>query len=1121
MASALVSFALRLGGNIMGMATSRVEMLLRVPGEITKFETTLGDIRCYLADADSRREMTVRRWVRELKDVMYDADDILDLCQHVVEDDGEDDAIATPSCWNVSKFCFCNPVASHKIGMKIKVLNQRLDILSKRTSLLNLTPSVVVYAGPSSSLGDWRRTGPSIEQTSIVGEKIEQDTRKLVDLLVNRVNAPARSSNENVTVVAITGVGGIGKTPLATMVFKDNELENHFQKKIWMSVNRDVNEIDLLQHAITNFGGNYDTCKGDIVLLENALEKAVEGKRFLLVMDDVWSDRVWNNLLRVPLSSGASGSQVLLTTRKEGVARGMKAQHLHPVDKLDRFDGWSLLKKQAFWVTTDESEISALEDIGMKIVDRCDGLPLAIKLIGGLLRQRNNTRNSWLHIYNHNAWSMNTTDCLDRAVFLSYEELPPHLKQCFLYCSLFPKDELIRRGDIVQMWIAEGFVQEEVSSLLLEDLGFEYFNELASRNLLQQKREFYDQSACTMHDVVRCFAQSVGKEEGILLTEGQNTRIPTSRTLKLRQLSVSKKEVDWVALKKQVSLRALMLNKNSMVDSNDFLNSLSSLRVLNLQNIVDLVELPQSICHLKHLRYLAVAGTSISTIPRNIGDLKFLQVIDLADCAKICELPQSILKLQKLRFLNLRRTMITSIPQGFGRLEDLVMMGGFPTYSSDDGTNGWCSLEELGTLSKLKILEITSLEKASSGSMAAKANLSSKPLLTELYLMCTSRLRNDGELESNISKKEQEKIKEVLGNLCPPESTELLTIGGYFGLELPQWMEMMSTFINLTRLELTNYACCVKLPSGMGELPFLDHLWIENAPAIEHIGHELLLPPLHGSTVAFPKLKTLGFKKMWKWETWEWKDQVRAMPVLERFSISNCKLKYIPHGLACQARALKSLYLESVRHLVSVENFPSLVDLQLIENPKVEKISNNPSLKNIYIWECPRLSVLEELPSLNSIYWWDLTAETLPEYFGVPMLKKLFVHCNQGLLRLLSLQDTTSEWGKIQHVSQVKAYGCTLQIDLSGYTLPTGLSGYNFLREVIDLSGYVSYTKEPYSFEVRTYGTSEQAQRYMVSIAAIVHISLHVIPLCLRMFLILLNQSCSIYTKSEFIVSSC
>uniref|UniRef100_A0A0D9VW30 Uncharacterized protein n=1 Tax=Leersia perrieri TaxID=77586 RepID=A0A0D9VW30_9ORYZ len=903
MASAVVALSLKLGGKLMDMATDRVEMALGVPGEITKLETTLGDIQSILADAETHPD---RR----------------------------------------------------------------------------------------------RRTGASILKSDIVGKKIEQDTKKLVDLLVNEADAASRSSNdENVVVVAITGVGGIGKTTLARMVYNDKALDRHFQK-IWLSVNQDVNEIDLLQHALANFGVNYLDCAKDKTLLEGALKNAVKHKRFLLVMDDVWSDKEWNDLLREPFKSGASGSRVLVTTRDDKVAYGMKAHHIHQVNKLERFDAWSLLKKQAFGNTTDESEIIALEDIGMKIVDRCDGLPLTIKVIGGLLRQKKNTRNRWMRIYNHPAWSMDITNDLNKAICLSYEELPSQLKPCFLYCSLFPKDEPIRRADIVQMWIAEG------------------------------------------------------KEEGILLSEGQSTSIPTLKTLRLRQLSVSKKEVKLGALQKQVSLRALMLHKNSMADSNDFLNNLSSLRVLNL-HIVDIVELPQSICHLKHLRYLGVAGTSITTIPQDIGDLRFLQAIDLSDCTHISQIPQSILKLKKLR------------------LEDLVTLAGFPTHSAD----GWCSLEELGTLQKLKILEITGLEKASSGSIAAKANLSMKSHLRELYLMCASSLGDNGEVEGNFSGEEQDRIEKVLSNLCPPEYTELLTIGGYFGVELPQWMKNISALINLTRLEIKDYACC-RLPNGMGQLPFLDYFFIERAPSIQHIGHEFLVPPLlHGDSVAFPQLKTLVFKKMLKWEKWDWEEQVRAMPVLECLSISNCELKYIPLGLAWQARALKSMFLESIRHLVSIENFPLLAELQLIENPKLEKITNNPNLKNVYVWDCPRLKVLEELPSLDSIYWLDLKAETLPEYFRVPIFKSLFLHCNQRLLRLISLQDTTSEWGKIQHVSQLQAYGCTLRVDLSGCTLPIGLSRFDFLREITGLSGFVSYTKEPYSFETRTYETSEQAQR--------------------------------------------
>jgi hypothetical protein len=130
------------------------------------------------------------------------------------------------------------------------------------------------------------------------------------------------------------------------MVFNDAVLESHFDKKVWLSVNQEVNEVHLLHGVIAAFGGSYHGCAGDKALLEDTLKHAVRQKRFLLVMDDVWSDRVWSDLLRAPLGACAPGSRVLVTTRNDGVARGMRAQHLHRVEKLDLGDSWSLLKKQ-------------------------------------------------------------------------------------------------------------------------------------------------------------------------------------------------------------------------------------------------------------------------------------------------------------------------------------------------------------------------------------------------------------------------------------------------------------------------------------------------------------------------------------------------------------------------------------------------------------------------------------------------------------------------------------------------------------------------------------------------------------------------------------------------------
>jgi hypothetical protein len=469
---------------------------------------------------------------------------------------------------------------------------------------------------------------------------------------------------------------------------------------------------------------------------------------------------------------------------------------------------------------SDKADVNGLKDIGMEIVEKCDCLPLAVKVLGGLLRRKSRTRGVWKNVNSHSTWStIEIGEDINKAVYLSYEDLPSHLKQCFVYCSLFPKNSIIGREMLIQNWIASGHVHDKMSSNAPEDLGKEYYKELMSRNLLEPHKDYYSTEACIMHDVVRSFAQYIMKDEGILISDDQDV-IRTLSTPKLRHLSVSSKAVGLETLQKQALLRTLMLfGSNTTLELKDLFNNLSCLRVLHLINL-DLVELPDSLCHLKHLRYLCIFNASITTIPQNIGDLKFLQTLDLQNCTNVSHLPTSILKLRKLRSLHLGDTAITSIPRGLGKLEGLANIQGFPTHYSDDSTDGWCSLEELGSLMKLQKLDVRGLEKAPSGSMAAKAMLSSKPHLIDLDLIFTSRLGDTGEVEGGISEEEHKRTEDVMDNLRPPTCMEALEINGYFARGLPQWMRTMSAFGSLRRLALYDYACCTQLPNGLGQLPF-------------------------------------------------------------------------------------------------------------------------------------------------------------------------------------------------------------------------------------------------------------------------------------------------------------
>ncbi|XP_034568424.1 putative disease resistance protein RGA3 isoform X1 [Setaria viridis] len=357
MAALLDQFASKLVGILAGMVKEEVEMLLGVPGEVTKLETTLRDLSHILGDAERKRirDKATEGWVRELKDVMYDADDVLDLCQ--LMEGGEDPPAPTSApkttsrFWDIPKmfFCFRNPVVAHEIGTKIQAINQRLEDLAKRSSHLRSITQTIHSSADSINKALTEETGSVFIRSDVVGEKIEDDTKEIVDLLIKKVDAPAgsRVNNDVVVAAAITGIGGIGKTTLAKMVFADSRVEENFEERIWLSVNREFDEINVLQSLIASFGAKHEGCAGNKDLLQRALKDTIrQKKKFLLVMDDVWSENVWYALLREPLSHGASGSRVLVTTRNNGIAHGMKAQHLHRVDKLTTEDAWILLKNQ-------------------------------------------------------------------------------------------------------------------------------------------------------------------------------------------------------------------------------------------------------------------------------------------------------------------------------------------------------------------------------------------------------------------------------------------------------------------------------------------------------------------------------------------------------------------------------------------------------------------------------------------------------------------------------------------------------------------------------------------------------------------------------------------------------
>ncbi|XP_038974474.1 putative disease resistance protein RGA3 [Phoenix dactylifera] len=384
-------------------AKEEVVKILGVPNEIKKLHKWLEMIQDVLADAENRcleDNQPINRWLNELRDLMYDADDIIDECRI------EGEKLLSPNS-SISRRaesvrCCYPPIAClhkvrfrHEIGKRIKDLNRELEQLAKRKDNLHLIPAPRDDRYKSRIS---RKTSPIVEP-NLVGEKIKDDTRRLADLLIKK-------DDEKIQVFAIVGMGGIGKTTLAQKIYNDEKLRNNFNQmpQIWLCVSQDFSESNLLRSIIKQAGGDPGEAKEKEVL-EPMLSQVITNKKFFLILDDVWDAQVWDELLRKPLQSGLANSRILITSRHEAIARQMRAVYIHKVEQLSQKDGWSLICRMVF-KECEEGDMHVLSGVGMRIVEKCDGLPLALRTVGGVLRTKEKRHSEWEKVLSSPAWSL-------------------------------------------------------------------------------------------------------------------------------------------------------------------------------------------------------------------------------------------------------------------------------------------------------------------------------------------------------------------------------------------------------------------------------------------------------------------------------------------------------------------------------------------------------------------------------------------------------------------------------------------------------------------------------------------------------------------------------------------
>uniref|UniRef100_A0ACD5YZW9 Uncharacterized protein n=1 Tax=Avena sativa TaxID=4498 RepID=A0ACD5YZW9_AVESA len=404
--------------------TEKAILILGVKEEFRELQGTVSQIQCFLQDAEQRRmeELAVNNWLCELRDSVYDADDIIDSARVEGSKLLEDRPLSSRNstgCSGISLLsCFPSIQRRHEIAIEIKNIN-RIEKISKLGKKF-LTRSEAAPSGQGST--SQPRKSSQLVEPNLVGKEIMHSTRKLVDLILSHKENKAYK-------LAIVGTGGVGKTTLTQKVYNDQRIKGNFEKHAWICVSRDYNEVTLLKEVLRNIGlqqGQGET----IAELQCKLAQTIKGKSFFLVLDDLWKFNVCTDLLRTPLHTAASGI-ILLTTRDDTVAMKIGVEHTHRVDLMPLEVGWELLWKSMN--VSEESELQSLRNIGTEIDRKCGCLPLAIKVTASVLASKDQTENEWKKILHKNAWYQRKLPTeIEGALYVSYVELPHHLKQCFL-----------------------------------------------------------------------------------------------------------------------------------------------------------------------------------------------------------------------------------------------------------------------------------------------------------------------------------------------------------------------------------------------------------------------------------------------------------------------------------------------------------------------------------------------------------------------------------------------------------------------------------------------------------------------------------------------------------------